>query len=82
MMKNTVFLDDDRIAWDMANGGAIDFAAMHDEITTIYVILPVHQLREQSKWLRMFINLALSEFFKRKITSGRGQAAARIVHAR
>ena len=54
---------------DMANGGAIDFAAMHDEITTVYVILPVHQLREQSKWLRMFVNLALSEFFKRKITA-------------
>jgi type IV secretory pathway TraG/TraD family ATPase VirD4 len=61
VMKNTVFLDDDRIAFDMANGGAIDFTAMHDEITTVYVILPVHQLREQSKWLRMFINLALSE---------------------
>jgi type IV secretion system protein VirD4 len=69
MMKNTVFLDDDRIADDMANGGAIDFAAMHDEITTVYVILPVHQLREQSKWLRMFVNLALSEFFKRRITA-------------
>jgi type IV secretion system protein VirD4 len=67
VMKNTVFLDDDRVAWDMVKGGAIDFAAMHEEITTIYVILPVHQLREQSKWLRMFINLALSEFFKRKI---------------
>jgi type IV secretion system protein VirD4 len=67
VMKNTVFLDDDRIALDMANGGAINFAAMHDEITTVYVILPVHQLREQSKWLRMFVNLALSEFFKRKL---------------
>jgi hypothetical protein len=31
----------------------LDFAAMHDEITTVYVILPVHQLREQSKWLRL-----------------------------
>jgi type IV secretion system protein VirD4 len=69
MMKNTVFLDDDRIGVDMRNGGAIDFAAMHDEITTVYVILPVHQLREQSKWLRMFINLALSEFFKRKMSA-------------
>ena len=69
MMKNTVFLDDDRIGLDMANGGAINFAAMHDEITTVYVILPVHQLREQSKWLRMFVNLALSEFFKRKLSA-------------
>jgi type IV secretion system protein VirD4 len=69
VMKNTVFLDDDRIAFDMVKGGDIDFAAMHDEITTVYVILPVHQLREQSKWLRMFINLALSEFFKRKMTN-------------
>jgi type IV secretory pathway TraG/TraD family ATPase VirD4 len=69
VMKNTVFLDDDRIAFDMVKGGDIDFAAMHDDITTVYVILPVHQLREQSKWLRMFINLALSEFFKRKMTN-------------
>ena len=64
VMKNTAFLNDPRLGLDMQLGGAIDFAAMHREITTIYVILPVGQLRKQGKWLRMFVNLALSELFK------------------
>ena len=44
--------------------GAIDFASMHKDITTIYVILPVNQLRKQAKWLRMFVNVAMAELLK------------------
>ena len=49
----------------MAKGGAaIDFGALHREIVTIYVILPVDQLEEQAKWLRMFVNLSLQQLYK------------------
>ena len=64
ILKNTSFLDDDRIGADMRRGGAIDFAALHREITTIYVILPVGQLEKQAKWLRLFVNLALEALFE------------------
>ena len=64
IIKNTTFLTDDRIGTDMSFGGAIDFASMHKDITTIYVILPVNQLRKQAKWLRMFVNVAMAELLK------------------
>jgi type IV secretion system protein VirD4 len=64
IMKNTAFLNDPRIGADMAAGGAIPFADMHKEIITVYVVLPINQLRKQAKWLRMFVNLALSALFK------------------
>ena len=61
-LKNTDFLNDDRLALDMANGGAIDFGAMHDELTTVYLVVPVSQLNKQAKYLRMFLNLAIESF--------------------
>ena len=64
VMKSTAFLNDDRIGADMHFGGGIDFAALHREITTIYVILPVDQLLKQGKWLRLFVNVAMSELLK------------------
>ncbi|WP_267361034.1 MULTISPECIES: type IV secretory system conjugative DNA transfer family protein [unclassified Methylobacterium] len=64
VMKNTSFLNDDDIHADMVTGGAIDFPAMHQDITTVYVILPVGQLRKQAKWLRMFFKLAFAELFE------------------
>jgi type IV secretion system protein VirD4 len=64
VMKNTAFLNDRRIADDMAKGGAIDFAALHREIVTIYVVLPPGQLVKQAKWLRMFFKLAFAELFE------------------
>ena len=63
-MASTRFLDDPRIRRDMAKGGRIDFAALHREITTIYIGLPPHQLAAQAKWLRLFINMALAELYK------------------
>jgi len=64
VMKSTAFLNDDRIAADMRLGGSIDFADLHRTITTIYVILPVDQLLKQAKWLRLFVNVAMSELLK------------------
>lgn len=64
VMKNTVFLNDHRIAADMDGGEAIDFTRMHEEITTVYVILPVGQLIRQAKWLRLFVNLAIANFLR------------------
>lgn len=67
ILKNLAFIiDDDVIAADMdyeCGARAIDFAALHREITTIYVILPVNQLERQAKWLRMFLNLAYEDLF-------------------
>jgi type IV secretory pathway TraG/TraD family ATPase VirD4 len=63
-LKSTKFLNDRRIANDMARGGAIDFAAMHRTITTVYLILPPLELEHQAKWLRMFVSLALRNLYK------------------
>ena len=76
------FVRDDRIAFDMARGGAIDFGALHRKITTIYLILPTGELHDQAKWLRIFINLALRNLYESAPT--RRQAAdpaAGAVHA-
>ena len=64
ILSNTKFLSDPNIGAGMACGGPIDFAALHREITTIYVGLPPHQLVHQAKWLRLFINLALAELYR------------------
>jgi type IV secretion system protein VirD4 len=69
-LSETRFLDDPRIGADMAEGGAIDFGALHREIVTIYLILPVHELTAQAKWLRLFVNLALRGLYKSPPTSG------------
>jgi type IV secretion system protein VirD4 len=44
VLKDLTFLDDERLAFSMARGSAIDFGARHREITTIYLIMPVHEL--------------------------------------
>ena len=69
-LSETRFLDDPRIGADLAQGGAIDFGALHREITTIYLILPVHELTAQAKWLRLFVNLALRGLYKNPPTGG------------
>jgi type IV secretion system protein VirD4 len=63
-LKNTGFLDDDTLADDMFEGKGINFARLHEEITTIYVVLPVSELIDQAKWLRMFINLAMKTLLR------------------
>ncbi len=62
LLKNTGFLDDDTLADDMSEGEKIDFARMHEDIITLYVVLPVDELTDQAKWLRMFVNLAMKAF--------------------
>jgi type IV secretion system protein VirD4 len=69
ILKELRFLDDPRMAYDMSRG-AIDFGALHREITTIYLILPVHELTAQAKWLRLFVNLALRSLYKSPPTFG------------
>lgn len=64
LKNNLAFLNDARIEADMARGGAIDFATLHREITTIYLILPPGQLKDQARWLRLFVNLALRNMYK------------------
>jgi type IV secretion system protein VirD4 len=63
-LSNMGFLSNDLIAADMAFGGAIDFGMMHHKVTTVYVILPLEQLTDQAKWLRIFVNLALTKLYK------------------
>jgi type IV secretion system protein VirD4 len=70
LLKDMVFLDDPRMAFSLSRGEAIDFGALHREITTIWLILPVHELTTQAKPLRMFVNLALRGLYKKPPTSG------------
>jgi type IV secretion system protein VirD4 len=75
VLKDLAFLDDPRIAFSMARGGAIDFGALHREITTIYLVLPVHELTGNgAKLLRLFVNLALRGLYQNPPTNG-GQPA-------
>ena len=72
VMKNTAFLDDPRIEYDMKVrvedgvkfGGAVPFSKMHDEIITVYLIIPLGQLEKQAKYLRMFVKLAFAQLFR------------------
>ena len=48
----------------MANGGAIDFGAMHDELITVFLVVPVSQLTKTAKYLRMFLKIANRIFFR------------------
>jgi type IV secretion system protein VirD4 len=71
LLKDMVFLDDPRMAFSLSRGEAIDFGALHREITTIYLILPVHELGSgASKFLRMFVNCAIRGLYKKPPTSG------------
>jgi type IV secretory pathway TraG/TraD family ATPase VirD4 len=71
VLKDLTFLDDERLAFSMARGSAIDFGALHREITTIYLIMPVHELTGNgAKLLRMFVNLALRGLYQNPPTSG------------
>ncbi len=63
-MASTRFLDHPCIRADMWEKPAIDFGALHNTITTIYLILPAHELTSQAKWLRLFVNIALRELYK------------------
>jgi type IV secretion system protein VirD4 len=71
VLKDMSFLDDPRLAFSMARGGAIDFGALHREITTIYLILPVHELTGNgARFLRMFVNCALRGLYQNPPTGG------------
>jgi type IV secretion system protein VirD4 len=62
-------LDDPRMCRDMSDG-YIDFAAMHREITTVYLIAPLRELANQAKWLRIFISIALRSLYANPPTDG------------
>lgn len=64
VLASTRFLDDPRIGADMRRGGAISFGELHTKITSIYLILPAHELVAQAKWLRLFINIALRKLYQ------------------
>jgi type IV secretion system protein VirD4 len=70
LLKDMVFLDDPRMAFSLSRGEAIDFSALHREIVSIFLVLPVHELTAQAKWLRMFVNCALRGLYKSPPTSG------------
>jgi type IV secretion system protein VirD4 len=71
VLKDMAFLDDPRLAFSMARGGAIDFGALHREISTISLITPVHELTGNgAKVVRMFVNLALRGLYQNPPTGG------------
>ena len=38
--------------------------SFHQEITTVFLVLPVDQIQEQAKWLRMFVKIAMSQLVR------------------
>jgi type IV secretion system protein VirD4 len=65
VLANTKFLTDPFIKRDMAKGSSssIDWSSLHRVISTIYVILPPVQLKDQARWMRIFVNLALRKLY-------------------
>ncbi len=71
VLKDLAFLDDPNLAFSLARGAPIDFGALHREITTIYLMTPVHELSGGGgKLLRMFVNLALRGLYQNPPTGG------------
>jgi type IV secretion system protein VirD4 len=71
VLKDMAFLDDPRMAFSMARGGAIEWGALHRGITTIFLVAPVHELTGNgAKLLRLFVNLALRGLYQNPPTSG------------
>jgi type IV secretion system protein VirD4 len=64
ILQQTKFLDDPNIDADMACGNRIDFGAFHREICTLWICLPTTRLEEQKKWLRLIMNIALTEMME------------------
>ncbi len=66
LFKDFRFLNDDRLHVDMVRGKAMPWKSLHEDITTIYLIVPAHELDPQGlgKWLRLFINLALRGLYE------------------
>jgi type IV secretion system protein VirD4 len=63
LLSHFGLINNEHIAADMEHGRAIDFGKLHREITTIYLIMPPKELRENPKWLRLFVNLALRKLY-------------------
>lgn len=73
--SNINFLYDERIGADMWFGratpsgdfrkaDAIPFENFHKSITTVYLILPLEEIADKAKWMRIFVNLALRKLYK------------------
>jgi type IV secretory pathway TraG/TraD family ATPase VirD4 len=64
-LKDFRFLNSDVAAFNMSSG-SIDFGAMHREITTIFLVIPIHELDPTGfgKFLRIFLNLALRNLYR------------------
>jgi type IV secretion system protein VirD4 len=71
VLKDMAFLDDPRVAFSLARGGAINWADFHKSVHTAYLILPVHELTGNGvKILRMFVNCAIRGFYQNPPTFG------------
>jgi len=64
IISSTSFLDHPSMTHDLEEGSGIDFAALRREITTVYLILPPHEIETQAKWLRLFVNLSLRKLYQ------------------
>lgn len=65
-LKDFTFLDSDIVADNMSEG-SIDFTSIRNEITTIYLVVPVEELSAEGvggKYLRLFVNLALRNLYR------------------
>lgn len=62
-------LDDPRMCRDMSDG-YIPFSRMHQEIITVFAVVPLRELTNQAKWLRIFVSLALRSLYANPPTDG------------
>lgn len=61
--------DDPRMCRDMSDG-YIPFSRMHEEIISVFYIVPLRELTNQAKALRIFISIALRSLYANPPTNG------------
>jgi type IV secretion system protein VirD4 len=58
------FIDDIEIADDLAAGEKVDFREAKKRPTTVYLILPSHELNRHARWLRVVVASALNALMR------------------
>jgi type IV secretion system protein VirD4 len=61
--QQTGFLDDTEIARDLNKNG-VDFREAKKRPTTVYLILPAHELARHARWLRLIVTSALNAMMR------------------
>ncbi len=64
LRAETASLDDDELVADLSVESKFDFKVMRERIVTVYLVIPLTDVRRNAKWLRLMILSALRAFIE------------------